>query len=200
MPTFITPYSGQAELTASTGLTVVSQGLWRFSQSGYNDGATFGVSLTHPTPNDAGLLHVQAINWNIQDIGNELTSYYDEDAGETYPASKCRIMVTGRWQVTRQVNSNSWNGIGVSWSGNTDTDLGDRAFNGYLLNFWSNYSTYEIQGSGVTGGAKNTFSDHVFYCKCTETATGSNSNKEYQSNTISRPVWAYTYTKGWQID
>lgn len=27
MATFITPYSGQAELTASTGLTVVGQGV-----------------------------------------------------------------------------------------------------------------------------------------------------------------------------
>jgi hypothetical protein len=56
MPTFVTPYSGSAELTANTGLTVVDAGLWRYSQAGYNDGATFGLSLGHPNPLSGGLL------------------------------------------------------------------------------------------------------------------------------------------------
>jgi len=61
MSTFYTPpgYTGQAELTASTGLVVTDQGLWRFSQSGYNDGATFGLSLTFPSPQDGGNLDKQ---------------------------------------------------------------------------------------------------------------------------------------------
>jgi hypothetical protein len=70
--------------------------------------------------------------------------------------------------------------------------------NPYLLNYSSPTATYVIQGSGVDGGAQNTFTSHVFECRATETAVSTNSNKEFQSNTITRPVWAYTYSKSWQ--
>ena len=49
MPTFITPYSGSAQLTASNGLEVVESGRWQFSRFSYADGATFGVTLDFPT-------------------------------------------------------------------------------------------------------------------------------------------------------
>jgi hypothetical protein len=29
-------------------------------------------------------------------------------------------------------------------------------------------------------------------------AASTNSNREFQSNTVTRPVWAYTYSKSWQ--
>ncbi len=119
MPTFITPYSGTAELTASNGLTVSEQGLWRFSQSGYNDGATFGLSLTHPSPLTGGTLGLAGQGWTIAVIGNTLTSYTDPDTSITYPASQCRITVTGRWVVVRQQNSNSFNGQGIIYGGQT---------------------------------------------------------------------------------
>jgi len=198
---FYTPpgYTGQAELTASTGLVVTDQGLWRFSQSGYNDGATFGLSLTFPSPQDGGHLDLSATDWPIATVGNELTSYTDPDSGITYTASQCRIQVIGRWQITRQPNSNSFNSIGVTWAGRTDTDQGDRAVGPYLLNYVSDYAVYVIQGANVTGGAQDTFSNHDFYCKFSESVTSNNSNKEFQSNTITRPVWAYTYTKSWEI-
>lgn len=208
MPTFITPYSGSAELTASTGLSVIEQGSWRFSQSGYNDGATFGVSLTGPNRGDpgaptvsptAGLLHLRAQNWPIAEIGNELTEY--NDGLVTYPASKCRIQVTGQWQVIRQPNSNSFNGVGVIYTGRTETDEGNRDMNPFLLNLTTTPAvTYTIQGSGVDGGAVDTFSNHIFYCRITETATTDNSNHEFQSNSIARPAWVYTYAKSWQTD
>jgi hypothetical protein len=198
---FYTPpgYTGQAELTASTGLAVVDQGLWRFSQAGYNDGATFGLSLTAPSPTNGGNLDLSATDWPIATVGNELTSYTDPDSGQTYPPSQCRIQVIGRWQIVRQPNSNSFNSIGVTWAGHTHTDQGDRAVGPYLLNYISDYAVYVIQGADVTGGAQDTFSNHDFYCNFTESATTDNSNKEFQSNTIIRPIWAYTYTKSWEI-
>jgi hypothetical protein len=199
---FYTPpgYTGQAELTASTGLTTVDLALWRFSRSGYNDGATFGLSLGHPRPLEGGELKVQAQNWPIENIGNQLTAYQDPVTGATYPASQCRITLRGRWQVTRQPNSNSFNSIGIEYSGRTETDLGSRAQGPTLLSLTTAYATYIIQGSGVTGGAQDTFSSHVFYCQCTEAAATDNSNRLFQSNTTIRPVWDYTYAKSWEIE
>ena len=104
MPTFVTPYSGSAELTANTGLTVISPGLWRYSQAGYNDGATFGLSLGHPNPLSGELLHLRAEDWTIAVIGNELTSYTDPATSTTYGPELCRILVTGAWSVIRQQN------------------------------------------------------------------------------------------------
>ena len=156
MATFITPYSGTAELKASNGLEIISQGSWVFNKFNLADAATFYLSLSYPTsayngefsygappaptsPVSGGELHLSATDWTIADIGNELTSYTDPD-------------------------------------------------------------TYVIQGSGVEGGAQDTFSDHEFYCRLTELATTDNSNYEFQSNTTSRPVWAYSYSKSWQTD
>jgi hypothetical protein len=198
MPTFVTPYSGSAELTANTGLTVVDQGLWRYSQAGYNDGATFGLSLGHPNPLSGELLHLRAEDWSIAVIGNELTSYTDPDTSITYGPELCRIVVTGAWQVIRQQNSNSYNSFNITYSATTVTDLGDRSMNPYLLSYVSPSATYVIQGSGVDGGAQDTFTSHVFEFRATETAASTNSNKEFQSNTVTRPVWAYTYSKSWQ--
>lgn len=212
MATFVTPpgFSGQSELSASTGLAVVSQGEWLFSRSGYNDGATFGVSLGGPrrgdpgTPVitvDSGELHLRAQNWPIADVGNTLVAYTDPDSGDTYAASRCRILVTGSWRIIRQPNSNSFNSQGVIYRGLTVTDEGDRDMSPFLLNlFVSADRTYVIQGADVDGGAQNTFSDHVFFCRITESATTDNSNREFQSNSIARPVWSYTYSKSWQTD
>jgi hypothetical protein len=199
---FYTPpgYTGQAELTASTGLTTVDLALWRFSRSGYNDGATFGLSLGHPRPLEGGELKVQAQNWPIENIGNQLTEYQDPVTGATYPASQCRITLRGRWQVARQPNSNSFNSIGIAYTGLTETDLGSRAQGPALLSLTTAYATYIIQGIGVTGGAQDTFSSHVFYCRCTESAATDNSNRLFQSNTTIRPVWGYTYAKSWEIE
>ena len=87
------------------------------------------------------------------------------------------------------------------YSGRTETDEGNRDMGEFLLNFTTTPPvTYVIQGADVTGGALNTFSSHVFYCRITEAATTDNSNREFQSNSIARPVWAYTYTKSWQTD
>lgn len=198
MPTFITPYSGTAELTANSGLTVISTGIWRYSQAGYNDGATFGLSLTHPNPTAGGLLHLRGEDWTIAVIGNELTSYTDPETSITYGPELCRIAVTGVWQVIRQQNSNSYNSFNITYVATTVTDLGDRDMNPYLLNYTSPQATYIIQGSGVSGGAQNTFSNHVFEFRATESAASTNSNREFQSNTITRPVWAYAYSKSWQ--
>ena len=218
MSTFITPvgYSGTAELTASNGLVIIQQSRWTFSQQGYNDGATFGVSLSWPDravgqfsygipaqqiqPESSGELHLEATNWNIAVIGNDLTDYTDPDTHITYPASKCRISVTGSWNVIRQPNSNSWNSIGVFYNGLTNTDQGDRSMNPWLLNYTAPTVSYVIQGADVTGGAIDTFSSHLFYCKCIHSTTSNNSNREYQSNSIARPVWIYSYAKSWQID
>lgn len=201
MASFFTPpgYSGTAELTASNGLGIVSQGLWKFSDTGYNDGATFGLSLTHPSPLSGGSLSLSAQAWTISTVGNELTSYTDPDTGITYPEEKCRIMVAGRWTVTRQPNSNSFNGVGVIYTGSTVTDQGSRSMNPYLLNYISAEASYVIQGSGVVGGAQDTFSTHVFSCEIQESAVTDNSNREFQSNTIARPVWVYTFSKSWQV-
>jgi len=70
--------------------------------------------------------------------------------------------------------------------------------NPYLLNYASPQATYVIQGSGVAGGAQDTFTDHVWECRATESAASTNSNREFQSNTITRPTWIYTYSKSWQ--
>ena len=216
MATFITPFSGTAELTASSGLAVISQGLWRFSQSGYNDGATFGLSLGWPNAAfttqfnygappptqwlSGGTLQLRAQDWPIAVIGNALTPYTDPDTHVTYASTQCRISITGRWLVERIPNSNSFVGQGISWRGTTVTDLGSRSMDPWLLSYESPPATYVIQGSAVTGGAIDTFSARVFQCTITEEATSDNSNYEFQSNTISRPVWAYSYSKSWQID
>jgi hypothetical protein len=198
MPTFITPYSGSAELTASNGLEIVDPGLWRFSQSGYNDGATFGLSLTHPSPTAGGLLYLRGENWTIAIIGNELTSYTDPDSGLTYGPTLCRITVTGNWFVVRQQNSNSYNSFNISYIGLTQTDLGERDMSPSLLTYSSPTAQYVKQGSAVTGGAVDTFSTQVFECKVTESSSSTNSNREYQSNTVTRPVFVYSYSKSWQ--
>jgi hypothetical protein len=217
MPVFVTPpgFSGTAELTASTGLEVVSQGIWTFSQAGYNDGATFGASLGWPdpqlvgrfssaapklpaTPITAGVLSLRAQNWQIP-VGSDLSEYTDPATHVTYTAAQCRVVITGQWIVIRQVNSNSYNSFGVERSGLTVTDQGSRSMDPWLLDFVSEPATYVIQGSEVTGGARNTFSDHVWTCEITESATTDNSNYAFQSNTIARPVWAYTYSKSWQV-
>jgi hypothetical protein len=217
MTTFFTPdgFSGTAELTASTGLNITDQGSWKFSQSGYNDGATFGLSLGYPLssqPQDfsygpttgtvpilsGGELRLTATGWTIPVIGNELTDYVGPDS-VFYPADLCRISVRGRWQIVRQQNSNSFCGIGVEYGGDTSTDQGDRSQGPALLTLVTGYAEYVIQGSGVTGGAQDTFSSHEFWVRVTETATSDNSNRTFQSNTITRPVWQFTYSKSWQI-
>lgn len=232
MPTFITPYSGVAELTASNGLEIIEQNSWAFSQAGFNDGATFGVSLSWPpmrgsydygadtrdtgftygsSPNTqlpgqqrsaySGLLHLRAQNWTIGTIGNSLTSYYSPELDTTFGPDRCRITVTGYWQVLRQENSNSYNSFGTVHDGLTQTDHGDREMMPpSLLSYASPKTTYIIQGSSVQGGASDTFSAHEFWCKITETATSVNSNFEFQSNTIARPTWIYSYKMSWQID
>jgi len=219
MATFITPpgYSGVAELTASNSLDIIDQGRWQFSQAGYNDGITFGLSIVGPNkeyPTDllpdpsgatlpeqsGGELHLRAQNWTIAEVGNQLTSYTDPDTGHTYGASRCRIQIIGRWTVLRGNNNNSMNSIGVMLSGHTSTDLGDRAMIPTLLSYQSPSVIYTIQGADVQGGAQDTFTGHVFFCRCTELVTTDNSNRSFQSNTIVRPAWAYAYSKSWQID
>jgi hypothetical protein len=201
MAQFYTPagYSGSAQLTASTGLVIEQSGLWRFNQAGYVDGATFGLSLGSSNPTDVGDLVLQAQNWTIAEVGNQLTPYTDPDTGTTYPAAACRIAVTGHWSVVRQVNSNSFNSIGVQYQGLTETDQGSRIMDPALLNYVSDPITLVIQGSAVAGGAKNTFADRLFRCRITESTRTDNSNRQYQSNTTVRPVWAYEYSKSWQI-
>lgn len=201
MSTFYTPpgFSGSAELTAANGLQVIDQGLWRYSQAGYNDGATFGLSLTHPSPLDGKELHLRAQGWTISGVGNQLTEYIDPQTQQVYPADTCRITVTGNWQVIRQANSNSYNSFGVSWNAKTLTNLGGNDSNPYLLSFSSKLVTYTIQGSAVEGGAVDNFTDQEFWIRATESASSVNSNKEFQSNTIVRPVFVYNYSKSWQI-
>jgi hypothetical protein len=220
MPTFITPsgYSGSAELNASSGLTVVYQGRWTFSLQGYNDGATFGLALNWPTqssgsyasdygpysppvhPQSGGLLNLTAENWTIPVIGNTLQSYTDPETSITYGPDRCRIQLVGKWQVYRQQNSNSYNSFNIQYIGTTETDQGGRSMDPDLLTYTSPNTAYVIQGSSVEGGARDSFSDHVFYVRVTEEATTSNSNGEFQSNTVTRPSWNYTYTMSWQID
>lgn len=218
MPTFITPVSGTATLTASNGLEIVEQGRWQFSQFGYADGASFGVTLsfpdrdrlgpyydTHanpppPHPLESGLLHLRAVDWTIDEIGNELTSY-TPPGGPTYGPERCRILVTGAWQVIRAQISDSYNSFGVNYAGRTETDQGGRDMaTGSLLTYQAQPVTYVIQGSAVAGGAQDTFSTHEFWCRVTESATTTNSNRAFASNTFARPVWNYTYSKSWQTD
>lgn len=216
MPMFITPVSGTAELTVTTGLTIVDQGLWRFSQAGYNDGVTFGLSIVGPdagvradfyggasgapTAQSGGELHVRAQDWTITGAGNDLTAYTDPDTGITYGADRCRIQIRGEWVVTRAQNSNSMNSQGVSYSGDTHTDLGSRAMVPGLVSLRTSAAVYVIQGAAVQGGAANTFSPHVWFCRATEIVTTDNSNRSFQSNTLVSPRWVYTYSKSWQID
>ena len=200
MPTFITPYSGQSELTASTGLQIIDQGLWTFSLYGYADGATFGLSLTPPKRVEGGELHLRAQNWPIAVIGNTLTSYTDPDTSVTYGPERCRITVTGSWSVTRRPNSDSYNSFGVEYTALTSTDQGSRPMDPWLLNFNSPEATYVIQGADVNGGAQDTFSGHEFWIRATERARTENSNRLFQSNTTIRPVWTYQYSKSWQTD
>lgn len=214
---FYTPpgYTGTAQLTASTGLSVLDTGLWQFSQQGYNDGTTFGLSLGWPnhgyngeftygappaqvSPLSGGELHLSATDWPIAVVGNTLTEYIGPDSS-VYPASQCRILVVGCWLVMRQPNSNSFNSFGVTWDGLTDTNQGSRTMNPYLLNYQTALATYVIQGADVTGGALDTFSNQEFWCKVREAASSTNSNYEFQSNTITTPAWVYTYTKSWEI-
>ena len=201
MPTFITPsgYSGTAELIVDTGLAIVDQGIYTFNQDQYVDGATFGLSLFPPHVQTGGTLHVEAENWIIAVIGNSLTAYTDPDTHVTYPASQCRIMITGRWQVLRRQNSDSYNSFGVLYAGTTVTDLGTAVMGPDLKNYFSPYASYVIQGADVTGGAQDTFSGQVFSCRATEITSTDNSNGQYQSNTITRPAWVYSYSKSWQI-
>ena len=210
MPTFITPISGTAALTTATGLEVVSQGAWLFSQSGYNDDVTWGVSLGGPrigAPDaptadpGSGLLDLRAQAWTIAGTGNELTAYTDPDTHITYGADRCRIQIQGAWQVLRRPNSNSFNGIGVIYTGITETDEGSRAMTPALLDLVTSVPRmYLIQGSAVEGGATDTFSPHVFFCRCREAITTDNSNRAFQSNSTVTPQWIYAYSKSWQID
>lgn len=212
MSTFITPDTGTAELTAVNGLLIVSSGEWRRNPNGSGDGTSFGLSLSGPDvggnfyggtgpipgpPQSGGELHLSAQGWSIPG-GNALTSYtYD---GTTYGPERCRITITGRWWVPRQPNTDSFNSVGIFYSATTTTDLGSRSMNPWLLNFESDPATYIIQGADVQGGAQDTFTDHVFYCRLTESVTSDNSNRSYQSNSITRPVWIYQYQRAWQID
>ena len=210
MPTFVTPISGTAALTTATGLTVISQGRWLFSQPGYNDGITWGVSLggpTQPAPAaptatvDSGVLDLSAQGWRIAGAGNTLTSYTDPDTGITYGAELCRITVTGAWRVPRRPNSNSFNSTGVIYRGETDTDEGGRTMTPSLLDYETlQPRTYRIQGPAVTGGAEDTFTPHVFFCRCSQSVTTDNSNREFQSNSTVSPQWVYQYSKSWQTD
>jgi hypothetical protein len=78
------------------------------------------------------------------------------------------------------------------------TDQDGRDMNPYLLSYTSAQVSYVIQGADVDGGAQDTFSDHVFECQATEQASTTNSNGEFQSNSITRPVWEYSYSMSWQ--
>ena len=220
MPTFITPpgYSGSAALNASTSLTVIDQGRWFFSKQGFNDGASFGLGLHWPTspsgdffydngpynppphPQSGGILYLTAENWTIPVIGNTLQSYTDPDTSITYGPDRCQILLVGKWQVYRQQNSNSYNSFNIAYIGTTETDQGGRSMDPDLLTYDSPNTAYVIQGSSVEGGARDSFSDHLFYVRVTEEASTTNSNNEFQSNTITRPVWTYTYAMSWQID
>lgn len=218
MPTFITPYSGRAELTASNGLEIIELSRWEADRPSMPDPAVFCVTLSFPTRNlqgpyydvnanpppphplESGLLYLRAQNWTIAEIGNALTSY-TVPGGPTYPASRCRITVIGAWQVIRAQISDSYNSFGVSYQGRTETDQGGRDMQtGSLLTYQAQPATYVIQGADVEGGAQNTFSSHEFWCRVTESASTVNSNRAFASNTFARPVWAYAYSKSWQTD
>jgi hypothetical protein len=209
--------SGQAELTAASGLEILDQGLWRYSQAGYNDGITFGLSIVGPDARQradfyggdaqgtapmqsGGELHLRAQGWTIAHIGNQLQSWTDPDTGVTYGADRCQIRVQGRWVVARGTNSNSMNSQGCMYHGHTRTDLGDRIMTPTLLTLETVSATYVIQGADVEGGAQDTFTPHVWFCRCTETVTTDNSNRSFQSNTLVSPRWVYQYQRSWQID
>lgn len=210
MPTFITPISGTAQLTTTTGLEIISQGAWLFSQAGFNDDVSWGVSLGGPTEAalkapaatvSSGVLSLTAQNWTIQGAGNTLTAFTDPDTGVTYGPERCRISVTGGWRVPRRPNSNSFNSTGVIYTGLTETDEGSRTMTPFLLNFDTHeLETYVIQGAAVEGGAEDTFSPHVFFCQCSESVTTDNSNREFQSNSVASPAWRYQFAKSWQTD
>jgi|688.fasta_scaffold466454_2 hypothetical protein len=195
MATFITPYTGQAQLTVSNGLQIVDQAAWRFQPPANVDGITFGVTLANEYNADSGELHLRAVNWTIAEIGNSLTSYTDPETHITYPASQCQISVTGRWQIRRTINTASNTSQGVLYNSYTLTDQGDRLKAG---TWYTPYHTFVIQGADVDGGAINTFSDHEFFCRIKERTATRNTNGLYVSNTIASPVWAYTYSKSWQ--
>jgi hypothetical protein len=197
--TFITPYSGTAVLTPVTGLVIVDQGLWRYNPERLESGTVFELSLTSPTPLTGGELYLRAQNWSIAEIGNELTSYTDPDSGTTYGPELCRITVRGRWQVPRSQNSDSYNSFGIDYDADTRTSQGDISMSPQLFGYTTQYQTFVIQGAAVTGGALDTFSHHVFYCRLTEVASSDNSNRQFQSNTTTQPVYRYSYSKSWQI-
>jgi len=117
------------------------------------------------------------------------------------PADACQIIITGAWVVVRQENSNSFNSFGVERTGRTETDLGARDMDPWLLNYTSPQATYVIQGSAVERWCpRYTFSDLcVFLRRLTETATTDNSNYMFQSNTVATPTWVYWYQRQWQI-
>lgn len=209
---------GQAQLTASTGLEIQDLGRWRFSQAGYNDGATFGLSLgwpagaesaqdfywgprdRQPPPQSGGELSLRAQDWSVATIGNQLTSWTDPATGITWGLERCQILVQGRWQVQRLPNSNSFVSIGISWQGITDTDTGGREMYPWLLDYVGPMRQYLRQGAATPGGAQDTLTTHVLHCRCTEITTSDNSNHEYQSNTLCRPVWAYSWQRRWWVD
>ena len=196
MTTWIEPpdQAGDAELTVATGLGIVSQDLWTLSLAGYNDGATFGLSLTYPRPEAGGELLVQAQDWYIGTIGNELVAYTDPSTGITYGADRCQIQISGQWQIIRQENSNSFVSFGIEHGGVTETDQGSRDYWGTL---YTPRQTFVIQGAVVPGGAQDTFTTRLFRVRATETATSDNSNRLFQSNTILRPAWVYSYMRRW---
>jgi hypothetical protein len=217
MAQFITPFSGAGVLSTSTGLVMQTQGRWLFSQAGFNDGETWGVSLGWPVdsgpsdfyygptptpvqPVQSGELYLAATNWALPG-GSALTAYTDPGTGITYGPERCRIQITGRWSVNRRPNPNSFNGQGVIYqSGHTRTDLGDRDMGPvFLLDFQSALATYVIQGSAVEGGAQDTFTGHEFYCRLSQSVTTDNSNREFQSNSTARPIWPYVWSRSWQI-
>ena len=185
---------GDAELTVATGLEIRSQDLWTLSLSGYNDGATFGLSLTYPRPEAGGELVVEAQNWPVANIGNDLIPYTDPDTGITYGADRCQILVSGQWQIIRQENSNSFVSFGVTHGGVTETDQGSRDYWGTL---YTPRQTFRRQGAAVPGGAQDTLTTRMWRVRATETATSENSNRLFQSNTILRPAWVYRYLRRW---
>jgi len=201
MPTFITPpeLSGTAELTTGQGLVVIQSGLWQRDPASLPPGVSWAVSLTYPQPQESGLLHLRAQGWSIPG-GNELTPYTDTSTGITYSAEQARITVRGRWQVDRRPNSDSYNSFGVLYSGRTETDLGSRDMDPWLLGYTSPLATYIIQGSAVEGGAQDTFTPRMFECRITETVRSDNSNRQYQSNSLAQPRWQYQYLRQWQTD
>ena len=155
--------------------------------------------MTYPSPESGGVLQLRAQGWSIPP-GSDLTSYTDPGTSTTYPAESCQIVITGRWIIPRRVNSNSFNSTGVEYVGSTVTDQGSRSMGPWLLDYASDPITYIIQGAGVEGGARDTFSSHVFHCEISESSTSDNSNRQYQSNSVVRPAWVYTYAKSWQTD